>query len=103
MAKRGPTLVSKQLLCFGRASCRAGKAGRSSRATFISTLNRDLELLLLYRKDTFEIPRKFITNKGFTETRQSAGKWCIKRNHGCLLCVNLLSCGLNFDLNSRLL
>lgn len=68
-------MVSKQLLCcFGRASCRVGKAGRSSRATFITTLSRDLELLLLFRKDAFEIPRKFITRKGLTGTRQSVGK-----------------------------
>lgn len=59
-------MVSKQLLCrFGRASCRVGKAGRSSGATFISTLSRDLGLLLLFRKDTFEIPRKFIIQKSF--------------------------------------
>lgn len=59
-------MVSKQLLCcFGRASCRVGKAGRSNRAAFIAALSRHLELLLLFRKDTFEIPRKFITKKRF--------------------------------------
>lgn len=96
-------MVSKQFLCcFGRASCRVGKAGRSSRAIFISTLSRDLELLLLFRKDTFEIPRKFSLKKGLTGTRQSVGKLCIDRNHGFLLCVNLLSYGLNFQVHFRL-
>ena len=47
----------------GRASCRVGKAGRGSRATFVSALGRDLELLMLFREDTLEIPRKFITKE----------------------------------------
>lgn len=45
----------------GTASCRVGKDG--SRATIVSTLGRDLELLMLFREDTFEIPRKFITKE----------------------------------------
>lgn len=62
---RGPTLVSKQLLCcFGRANCRVGRAASSNKPTFISTLSRDLEVLSV-RKDTFEIPRKFIIKKRF--------------------------------------
>lgn len=47
----------------GKASCRVGKAGRGSRATFVSALGRHLELLMLFREDTFEIPRKFITKE----------------------------------------
>lgn len=47
----------------GRASCRVGEASRGSRATFVSVLGRDLELLMLFREDTSEIPRKFVTKE----------------------------------------
>lgn len=47
----------------GRASCRVGKAGKGSRLSSVSALGSDLERLMLFREDTFEIPRKFITKE----------------------------------------
>lgn len=59
---RGPTLGSLKGT-GGRASCRTGMAGRGNSPSFVRALSRDLEMLMLFREDTFEIPRKFITKK----------------------------------------